>query len=142
MRTVKELLVSKPMTVWSITPEASVFQALELMAEKEIGALVVLSGSKLVGLLSERDYARKVILKGKASKETRVREIMTDKLITIRPETSIDECMALMTDKRIRHLPVLEGEKLVGMISIGDVVKAIISEQKFIIQQLENYITA
>lgn len=142
MRTVKELLGSKPMTVWSITPEASVFQALELMAEKEIGALVVLSGSKLVGLLSERDYARKVILKGKASKETRVREIMTDKLITIRPETSIDECMALMTDKRIRHLPVLEGEKLVGMISIGDVVKAIISEQKFIIQQLENYITA
>lgn len=142
MRTVKDLLGSKPMTVWSITPEASVFQALELMAEKEIGALVVLSGSKLVGLLSERDYARKVILKGKASKETRVREIMTDKLITIRPETSIDECMALMTDKRIRHLPVLEGEKLVGMISIGDVVKAIISEQKFIIQQLENYITA
>lgn len=142
MRTVKELLGSKPMSVWSITPEASVFQALELMAEKEIGALVVLSGSKLVGLLSERDYARKVILKGKASKETRVREIMTDKLITIRPETSIDECMALMTDKRIRHLPVLEGEKLVGMISIGDVVKAIISEQKFIIQQLENYITA
>lgn len=142
MRTVKELLGSKPMTVWSITPEASVFQALELMAEKEIGALVVLSGSKLVGLLSERDYARKVILKGKASKETRVREIMTDKLITIRPETSIDECMALMTDKRIRHLPVLEGAKLVGMISIGDVVKAIISEQKFIIQQLENYITA
>ncbi|HNG94849.1 MAG TPA: CBS domain-containing protein, partial [Acidobacteriota bacterium] len=98
------------MNIWSITPEASVFQALELMAEKEIGALVVLSGSKLVGLLSERDYARKVILKGKASKETRVREIMTDKLITIRPETSIDECMALMTDKRIRHLPVLEGE--------------------------------
>lgn len=142
MRTVKELLGPKPMNVWSITPEASVFQALELMAEKEIGALVVLSGSKLVGLLSERDYARKVILKGKASKETRVREIMTDKLITIRPETSIDECMALMTDKRIRHLPVLEGEKLVGMISIGDVVKAIISEQKFIIQQLENYITA
>ncbi|HMV98531.1 MAG TPA: CBS domain-containing protein [Acidobacteriota bacterium] len=142
MRTVKELLGSKPMNIWSITPEASVFQALELMAEKEIGALVVLSGSKLVGLLSERDYARKVILKGKASKETRVREIMTDKLITIRPETSIDECMALMTDKRIRHLPVLEGERLVGMISIGDVVKAIISEQKFIIQQLENYITA
>ncbi|MBI2090508.1 MAG: CBS domain-containing protein [Deltaproteobacteria bacterium] len=141
MITVRDILRAKGDQIWWISPDATVFSALELMAEKNVGALVVLDGETLAGIFSERDYARKVILKGKASKETAVREIMTSEVTTVRPGQSVDECMALMTDKRIRHLPVFEGEKLVGLISIGDVVKAVISEREFVIKQLENYIT-
>ncbi len=141
MITVRDILRAKGPQVWRISPDATVFSALELMAEKNIGALVVLDGESLAGIFSERDYARKVILKGKASKETSVREIMTSEVTTVRPEQSVDECMALMTDKRIRHLPVFEEEKLAGLISIGDVVKAVISEREFVIKQLESYIT-
>lgn len=139
--TVRDILRQKGNQIWWVSPNATVFDALELMAEKNVGALVVLDGENLAGIFSERDYARKVILKGKASKETSVEEIMTSEVTTVRPGQSVDECMALMTDKRIRHLPVLEGEKLVGLISIGDVVKAVISEREFVIKQLENYIT-
>ncbi len=140
MKSVRQLLEAKGYDVWSIAPDASVYDALKLMAEKDVGALLVMEGEKLVGIISERDYARKVILKGKSSMQTPVREIMTSKVISVRPESTIGECMALMTDKRIRHLPVLEGRQVVGVISIGDVVKTIISEQEFLIQQLENYI--
>src|SRR5262249_25689876 len=122
-------------------PDASVFEALKVMAEKNVGALLVIEGERLVGVFSERDYARKVILHGKASKEIPVREIMTAHVLYVRPHQTIEECMALMTDKRVRHLPVLDGEQLIGVISIGDVVKAIIAEQGFIIEQLQNYIT-
>ena len=140
MLTVRDILRGKGKQIWWISPGATVFDALELMAEKNVGALVVLDGEKITGIFSERDYARKVILKGKASKETAVEEIMTSEVISVRPGQSVEECMALMTDKRIRHLPVLEREKLVGLISIGDVVKAIISDKEFIIKQLEKYI--
>ena len=141
MKTVAQLLRAKGHDVLSISPEAFVFEALKVMAEKNVGALLVVEGERLVGVFSERDYARKVILKGKASKEIPVREIMTSHVLYVRPEQTIEECMALMTDKRVRHLPVLEQERLVGVISIGDVVKAIIAEQEFIIEQLQNYIT-
>jgi len=141
MTTVRDILRAKGNQIWRVSPDTTVFSALELMAEKNVGALVVLDGENLAGIFSERDYARKIILKGKASKETSVEEIMTSDVTTVRPGQSVDECMALMTDKRIRHLPVFEGEKLIGLISIGDVVKAVISEREFIIQQLEHYIT-
>ena len=141
MKSVSQLLRAKGHEVWWITPDTSVYDALKLMADKNVGALLVLEADNLVGIFSERDYARKVILKGKSSKDTPVKEIMSSQVFYVRPEQSIEECMALMTDKRIRHLPVLEGNQLVGMISIGDVVKAIISEQEFTIKQLENYIT-
>ena len=140
MITVRQLLQAKGGDVWSIAPDAWVFDALKLMADKGIGSLLVLEGEKLVGILSERDYARKVILKDKSSMDTPVKEIMTREVITIRPEQSIQECMELMTDKRVRHLPVLANERLMGVISIGDVVKAIISQQEFMIDQLERYI--
>jgi CBS domain-containing protein len=141
MKTVTQLLRTKGHEVLSVSPEASVFEALKVMAEKNVGALLVVEGERLVGVFSERDYARKVILKGKASKEISVREIMTSHILYVRPEQTIEDCMALMTDKRVRHLPVLEEERLVGVISIGDVVKAIIAEQDFMIEQLQNYIT-
>ncbi len=141
MTTVRDILRAKGNQIWRVSPDTTVFYALELMAEKNVGALVVLDGESLAGIFSERDYARKVILKGKASKETSVEEIMSAEVTTVDPGQSVDECMALMTDKRIRHLPVVEGEKLVGLISIGDVVKAVISEREFIIKQLESYIT-
>ena len=141
MKFVKELLKNKGSEVWSLTPDTQVFDALEIMADKNIGAMPVLESEKIVGMFSERDYARKVILKGKASKSTLVKEIMSSKIYHVSPKQSIEECMALMTEKRIRHLPVLEGEELVGIITIGDVVKAIISEQEFMMGQLENYIT-
>ncbi|HXX12372.1 MAG TPA: CBS domain-containing protein [Burkholderiales bacterium] len=140
MKTIKEILQSKPLGVLSISPEASVLDALRLMAEKEVGALVVLENERLAGIFSERDYARKVILHGKSSKDTSVREIMTSKVVYVRPEQSVEECMALMTDKRIRHLPVLQENTVIGIISIGDVVKEVISEQRFVIEQLEQYI--
>lgn len=141
MNFVNELLKNKGNEVWSLTPESRVFDALEIMADKNIGAMPVLESEKIVGMFSERDYARKVILKGKASKDTHVEEIMSTKVHTVSPEQSIQECMELMTEYRIRHLPVLDNGKLIGLISIGDVVKAIISEQEFMMGQLENYIT-
>ena len=139
--TIGTVLRRKPGDLWSITPEATVYEAIELLADKGIGALLVMAEGKLVGILSERDYARKVILKGKASKETRVKEIMTSPVVSVAPSQTVDDGMTLMTAKRIRHLPVVEGETVLGMISIGDLVKWIISEQEVHIQQLENYIT-
>lgn len=141
MKLVSELLRAKEREIWSVKPDSSVLEALNLMADKNIGALLVFEEEKLVGIFSERDYARKVILKGKASKDTTVKEIMSSKVLYVKPEQSVEECMALMTDKRIRHLPVLEEDQVVGVISIGDVVKAIISDKDFMIHQLESYIT-
>ena len=140
MKTVQQLLESKRHSLISVVPSATVLEALKVMAEKEIGAVVVLEDGHLVGIFSERDYARKVILQGKASKDTPVREIMTDKVVCVRPEQTIEDCMGLMTDKRIRHLPVLEHKKVIGVISIGDVVKEMLSEKEFVIKQLESYI--
>jgi CBS domain-containing protein len=140
MATVKQLLQTKGSEVWTIAPDASVYDALNLMAEKNVGALLVLEAGALVGVISERDYARMVVLKEKSSMTTPVNEIMTKKVICVRPEQTIEDCMALMTDKRVRHLPVLVDDQLIGVVSIGDVVKAIISHQEFIIEQLENYI--
>jgi CBS domain-containing protein len=141
MKTVAQLLRSKPHGVLSITPETDVYHALQLMAEKNVGALLVIDGDTLVGIFSERDYARKVILVGKSSRETFVREIMSSHVLYVRPQQTIEDCMALMTDKRVRHLPVLDEQRVVGVISIGDVVKGIISEQEFMIEQLQNYIS-
>ncbi len=141
MTTVAQLLQDKGRAVWTIAPDAMVYDALSLMAEKNVGALVVVAGQRVVGIISERDYARKVILKGKFSKDTPVREIMTDKVYFVRPAQTVEECMALMTAERVRHLPVLEDEQLVGLISIGDVVRTVISEKEFLIKQLEHYIT-
>lgn len=141
MKTVTDILRSKGHDVWSITPDATVYEALKFMADRNVGALVVLDGENVVGIMSERDYARKVILHGRSSREIPVREIMTTKVYYVRPEQNIEECMALMTDKRVRHLPALEDDRLVGVISIGDVVKAIIAEHESTIKHLEDYIT-
>jgi len=141
MQTVSQILRTKGNAVYSIHPEASVYEALRLLAEKDIGALLVEEGEKLVGIFSERDYARKVILHGKSSKETPIREVMTSRVIYVRPEQSLAECMALMTDKRVRHLHVIQAGQVIGVISIGDVVKEIIAGQEFVIKQLENYIS-
>jgi CBS domain-containing protein len=141
MKTIGELLKAKGRTIWSITPEASVYEAIELMADKGIGALIVLNAGQPAGMVSERDYARKVILKGRHSKETTVSEIMTSPVIFSDTASSVEECMELMTVKHIRHLPVLEDGQLAGVVSIGDLVKAIISEQQFMIEQLESYIS-
>lgn len=138
---VKQILLDKGDEVWSTSPETTVFDALKSMSGKGVGALVVQENQKVVGVFSERDYARKVILEGKSSKNLPVKEIMTRRVVCVKPENTTEECMALMTDKHIRHLPVIEDDKLVGIISIGDVVKAIISQQEFVIEQLENYIT-
>jgi CBS domain-containing protein len=141
MTTVREVLDRKGRDVFAVGPEAPVYRALELMAEKHIGALVVLDADRhLIGVVSERDYARKIALAGRSSKETPVRDIMTTKLFCVSPAQSVEECMELMTDKGVRHLPVLEGERLEGIISIGDVVKSKLSEQEFIIEQLEHFI--
>ncbi|MFQ5856802.1 MAG: CBS domain-containing protein [Anaerolineae bacterium] len=140
MKTVRQVLRCKGHAVWCVAPDASVREALQLMAEKDVGALLVLEADRLVGVFSERDYARKVVLKGRSSEDTPVREIMTQEVVHVCPDQTIEDCMALITDKRVRHLPVLEDDQLVGIVSIGDVVKAIISEQEFIIEQLENYI--
>lgn len=142
MKTVRDLLKAKGRDIWSVTPETTVYDTLRLMADKNIGAVLVLDGGQPVGIFTERDYARQVILKGKASKDTPVHEVMTTRVVFVRPEQNIEECMALMTDKRCRHLPVLDEGRLAGVLSIGDVVKAVISEKQFIIEQLENYISA
>lgn len=142
MKTARQVLESKPtQAIYSISPGSTVYAALQLMAEKGIGALLVIEHGDIVGILSERDYARKVILMQRTSRETFVRDIMTSAVIYVRGDQSTDECMALMTQHRLRHLPVMDEDKLIGMLSIGDLVKDIISEQQFIIQQLEHYIT-
>lgn len=140
MKTVRQLLQAKGSAVYSVSPDARVFEALKLMAEKEVGALVVLERGKLAGILSERDYARKVILHGKSSHDIPVREIMTEDVVTVQPGQTVDQCMALMTSRRIRHLPVVEDGKLAGVVSIGDLVKEVIAEQEQTIRQLETYI--
>jgi CBS domain-containing protein len=140
MNIVKQILQTKGEQVWSVAPQSSVFDALKLMAEKGVGALLVLENGEVVGIFSERDYARKVILMGKSSKETTVGEIMTRRVLCVTPATTVAECMVLMTEKKIRHLPVMDNSKLVGFISIGDVVKSVIEEQQYLIEHLENYI--
>lgn len=141
MKRVDQVLREKGPEFWSVTPGATVFKALELMAKQNIGAVLVMEGDLLVGIFSERDYARKVVLEGKSSKDMPVRDIMTSKVVCVRPEQGIDECMALMTNKHVRHLPVIEGDRVVGVISLGDVVKVKISEQEFTISQMEHYIS-
>lgn len=138
---VRSILESKGSKIWSVTPDASVYEALVLLAERDVGALPVLSGGKLAGIFSERDYARKVALLGRSSKEMRVSEIMTADVITVTPDHTIDECMRLVTERHVRHLPVVEGDRLVGIISIGDLVNAIISAQAATIEHLSNYIS-
>mgnify|MGYP001370439635 CR=1 FL=1 len=140
MGAVSNILQSKGAKIFSITPITSVYNALEIMVEKNISSLLVMENEILIGIFTERDYARKVTLKGKSSRETPIGDIMTGNLITVTPDSTIDECMLLMTGKFIRHLPVVENDKVVGLISIGDVVKYIIEEQKFIIQNMEHYI--
>ena len=140
MKTISQLLQAKGREIHSIAPDARVFDALKLMADKNVGALVVLENGRLAGIFSERDYARKVILLGKSSHDIPVRDIMTGKVTTVHPGQTVEECMALMTEKRIRHLPVTEGERLIGVLSIGDLVKEVIAEQQQTIKQLESYI--
>ena len=140
MRLVREILQSKGHDVWFVRPEAFVFDAVKMMSERSVGALLVMEGEKMVGIITERDYARKVILAGKSSKQTQVKDIMTQRVLWVAPERTIEECMALMTDKKVRHLPVVENTQVVGIVSIGDLVKAIIAEQQVIIDQLQNYI--
>jgi CBS domain-containing protein len=135
-----QLLSTKGSQVWSISPDATVFAGLTLMAEKNIGALLILEGSRPVGIMSERDYARKIILDGRSSRDTRIRSIMTTRLVAARPTDTVEQAMALMTRERIRHLPVMDGETVLGMVSIGDLVKATIDQQQFTIEQLERYI--
>lgn len=138
---VKQILDGKGHQVWSIGPDQSIYEALALMAEKNIGALVVMNEGQVVGIFSERDYARKVVLQGKSSRETPVHEAMSGRVVGVRPERTVDDCMALMTEKRIRHLPVMDDDRIMGVISIGDIVKAVISEKENLIGQLESYIT-
>jgi len=140
METIREILDSKGREIFSVAPDTTVFETLKLMAAKNIGAVLVLEGEKLVGIMSERDYARKIALKGKFSKEVPVKEIMSSEVICIGPEQTINNTKAIMINKRIRHLPVLEEDKLVGLISIGDVVNALLDESSFMIDQLETYI--
>ena len=141
MNTLSQLLHGKSSEVWSIGPDDSVYDAIHLMAEKGIGALVVLEDKTLVGIISERDYARQVVLKDRSSKETLVKDIMSDKVVYADPDQTVDECLALMTEKRFRHLPVMDGGQMIGLVSMGDLVKTIIAEQKVTIDQLERYIT-
>ena len=140
MKSIKQLLNSKGHDIWSIDPDSSVVDAIKLMAEKGIGALLVMSGDEVVGIVSERDYARKVILKGRSSRQTVVRDVMTTRVLYASLDETAEECLAVMTEKRIRHLPVVDGDRVVGVVSIGDLVKAVISDQKFMIEQLTNYI--
>jgi CBS domain-containing protein len=140
MKTVMQLLQAKGTEIHKIGLDDRVYDALRLMAEKDVGALIVMDGGRLAGVISERDYARKVILHGKSSYDIPVRDIMTEKVITVQPRHTVEECMALMTSKRIRHLPVAEGDRLVGVLSIGDLVKEVIADQEATIRQLESYI--
>ena len=141
MSYVRDILSAKDNKIQSISPNATVFDALKLMSEKGIGALVVMENKKVVGIVSERDYARKIILQGKTSKETLVKEVMSSNLFSVTPNNSVEEAMVLMTGKHVRHLPVFENSKFVGIISIGDVLKSIISNKDFLIDQLSNYIS-
>jgi CBS domain-containing protein len=141
MKTVNDILRLKGYNVWSVAPGATVFEALQLMADKNVGAVLVMDEDRLVGILSERDYARKVILLGKTSRETLVSEIMTSRVLYASADQTTQECMALMTEKRVRHLPVMEGNRVIGVVTIGDVGRAIISDQQFMLAQLERYIT-
>ena len=141
MTTINDLLRDKPSDIWTVGPNDSVYDALQLMADKNIGAVLVMDAGRLVGLLSERDYARKLVLENRSSKETKVRDVMTERVAYIAPSTEIEQCLALMTDKRFRHLPVMDNDKLVGLVSIGDLVKGVIAEKEFMIEQLEHYIT-
>jgi CBS domain-containing protein len=138
--TVRQILQSKGGSIWSVAPQVTVFEALVLMAEKDVGALVVVENEKLVGIFSERDYARKVVLKGRSSRDTQVGELMSSDVLYVHLDQTIEECMALMTNKHFRHLPVLDGDTLVGIITIGDAVKAVIADQEVMINSLENYI--
>ena len=140
MVTVRDLLRTKPAELWTVGPNATVFQALELLSAKDIGALPVAEGGRLLGIFSERDYARKVVLKGRASRDMPVAEVMVRTVYCVSPGDSINDCMTLMTQRRVRHLPVMDGERLAGIVTIGDVVKQIISEQNHTIEQLEHYI--
>lgn len=141
MTTVNDLLRDKSSELWTISPDDSVYDALQLMADKNIGAVLVLDAGRLVGLLSERDYARKLALENRSSRDTPVRDVMTQRVAFVSPSKEIEECLALMTDKRFRHLPVMDNDKLVGLVSIGDLVKGVLSDKEFMIEQLEQYIT-
>lgn len=140
MQTVKEILQYKGSRVWAVNPADTVLQALGIMAEREIGAVLVLEEGRLVGILSERDYARRVVLVGRSSRDSAIRDVMTRNLITVTPEQKIDDCLALMTNARVRHLPVIDDERVVGLISIGDLVRARIEEQVQVIEHLQQYI--
>jgi CBS domain-containing protein len=142
MRTVRQLLEAKASEVYSISPDAPVLDAVRLMAEKHIGALLVMEGERLSGILSERDYARKVVLQGRSSRDTPVRAIMTSDVVTVGPNDTSDRCMQVVTDRRVRHLPVLEGDRVVGVVSIGDLVKAVIEDQQLELDQLQRYIAS
>jgi CBS domain-containing protein len=137
---VSEILKTKGNQVWSVRPDVTVFEAVKLMSERQVGALLVMDGEKLVGIVTERDYARKVILEGRSSRQTPVRDVMTTRVLCVTPQRTVQECMALMTDKRARHLPVLDHKRVVGVVSIGDLVKATIEEQKILIDHLQHYI--
>ncbi len=141
MKSVHDILKHKGNEVWSVKPDDTIFNSLKVMADKEVGALLVLDGDKLVGIVTERDYARRVILEGKSSQSSSVSEIMTSQVLCVSPKQTVDECMALMTDKRARHLPVLDDDKVVGVVSIGDLVKATIDEQQVLIDHLQHYIS-
>ena len=138
--TVNSILQHKGRHVWSVSPDDSVLEAMSLMADKDVGALVVIAGDTLIGIISERDYARKVVLQGKSSRETRVRDIMTSPVISVSPDHTVDDCMRIVTNKRIRHLPVVQGENVIGVVSIGDLVRRVISTQGETIQYLQEYI--
>lgn len=140
--TVRDVIKAKGHDVFSIGPDASVFDALTLMADKNIGAVLVVDGERTLGIFTERDYSRQVVLKGRASRETPVRDVMTARVVYVTPDQSMDDCMALMTKMRCRHLPVVEAGHVAGVLSVGDVVKAVISDKQFLIEQLENYITS
>jgi CBS domain-containing protein len=142
MYTANDIIKDKGRTVWSVKPTNTVLEALGVMAEHDIGAVLVLDGDRLVGLLTERDYARKVVLAGRSSKDSQVKDVMTAHVVCVAPQRSVDECMALMTNKRLRHLPVVDHKRVVGIVSIGDLVKATIDEQQFTISQLQMYIAS
>ena len=142
MRTVRQLLGSKTPEIFAVSPDASVLDAIKLMADKGVGAVLAMQGARLCGIVSERDYARKVVLQGRSSSNTPVRDIMTAKVVTVRPDDNVDHCMQVVTEHRIRHLPVVEGDAIVGVISIGDLVKAVIEDQKVELDQLQRYIAS